>query len=249
MGRLSGKVALVTGGSRGIGRAIALRLAEEGADVCVNYHSDGSAAQETVQQLEAAGVRASAVRADVAIAEDVQRMVSAAAESLGPVQILVNNAGISADMLTMRLSEEDWDRVLDTDLKGAFLVTKAILRPMIRQRWGRIINIASVVGFVGNAGQASYAAAKAGLIGFSKSVAREVATRNITVNVVAPGLIDTDMTDRLTDEIRTWMLDQVPMGKPGRVEDVASAVAFLASDDASYMTGQTLKVDGGMVML
>jgi 3-oxoacyl-[acyl-carrier protein] reductase len=249
MGRLSGKVALVTGGSRGIGRAIALKLAEEGADVCINYRSDGSAAQDTVQQLEAAGVRATAVQADVGIAEEVQRMVSAASDTLGPVQILVNNAGISADMLTMRLSEEDWDRVLDTDLKGAFLVTKAILRPMIRQRWGRIINIASVVGFVGNAGQASYAAAKAGLIGFSKSVAREVATRNITVNVVAPGLIDTDMTDRLTDEIRTWMLDQVPMGKPGKSEDVAAAVAFLASDDASYMTGQTLKVDGGMVML
>jgi 3-oxoacyl-[acyl-carrier protein] reductase len=249
MGRLSGKIALVTGGSRGIGRAIALRLAEEGADVSVNYRSDGSAAQDTVRQLESAGVRAVAVQADVGIADDVQRMVSTTSESLGPIQILVNNAGISADMLTMRLSEEDWDRVLDTDLKGAFLVTKAILRPMIRQRWGRIINIASVVGFVGNAGQSSYAAAKAGLIGFSKSVAREVATRNITVNVVAPGLIDTDMTDRLTDEIRTWMLDQVPMGKPGRAEDVASAVAFLASDDASYMTGQTLKVDGGMVML
>lgn len=249
MGRLSGKVALVTGGSRGIGRAIALRLAEEGADVSVNYRSDGSAARDTVRQLESAGVRAVAVQADVGVADDVQRMVSTTSESLGPIQILVNNAGISADMLTMRLSEEDWDRVLDTDLKGAFLVTKAILRPMIRQRWGRIINIASVVGFVGNAGQASYAAAKAGLIGFSKSVAREVATRNITVNVVAPGLIDTDMTDRLTDEIRTWMLDQVPMGKPGRAEDVASAVAFLASDDASYMTGQTLKVDGGMVML
>src|SRR5947209_2703334 len=249
MGRLTGKVAFVTGGSRGIGRAISLRLAGEGADIAVNYRSNESAAKDTVRDLQDLGVHAVAVPGDVGQASDVQQMMASATQSLGAPAILVNNAGISADMLTMRLTEEDWDRVLDTDLKGAFLTTKAVLRPMIRQRWGRIINIASVVGFVGNAGQASYAAAKAGLIGFSKSVAREVATRNITVNVVAPGLIDTDMTEQLSDDIRNWMLSQVPMGKPGTAEDVASAVAFLASDDASYMTGQTIKVDGGMVML
>lgn len=249
MGRLDGKVALVTGGSRGIGRAISLRLAREGADVAVNFRSDEASAQSTCRAVEEAGVQSIAIQGDISVAEDATRVVAGSAESLGAIHILVNNAGVSADMLTMRLSEEDWDRVLDTDLKGAFLTTKAVLRPMIRQRWGRIINIASVVGFVGNAGQANYAAAKAGLIGFSKSVAREVATRNITVNVVAPGLIDTDMTEQLSSEIRDWMLNQVPMGKPGMPEDVASAVAFLASDDAAYMTGQTLKVDGGMVML
>jgi 3-oxoacyl-[acyl-carrier protein] reductase len=248
MGSLAGKVALVTGGSRGIGRAIALRLAQDGASVCVNFRADERAARETVAQIESSGTSGFAVQGDVSVAVDAQQMVRDTMEALGAIHILVNNAGVSADMLTMRLSEEEWDRVLDTDLKGAFLTTKAALRPMIRQRWGRIINIASVVGFTGNAGQSSYAAAKAGLIGFTKSVAREVATRSITVNVVAPGLIDTDMTENLSDEIRNWMLNQVPMAKPGRPEDVAAAVAFLAGPDAAYMTGQTLKVDGGMVM-
>jgi 3-oxoacyl-[acyl-carrier protein] reductase len=249
MGRLEAKSALVTGSSRGIGRAIAVRLAEEGASVAVNYRSDEAGAAETLRAVESAGSTGVIVQGDVGIAADVQRMVTAATDSFGSIQILVNNAGVSADMLTMRLSEEDWDRVLDTDLKGAFLTTKAVLRPMLRQRWGRIINVASVVAFTGNAGQASYAAAKAGLVGFTKSVAREVATRNITANVVAPGLIETDMTDHLSDEIRNWMLAQVPMGRPGKPEDVAAAVAYLASDEAAYMTGQTIKVDGGMVML
>jgi 3-oxoacyl-[acyl-carrier protein] reductase len=249
VGRFSGRVALVTGASRGIGRAIALRLASEGADIAVNYRTDVEAASEAGRAMEAFGGRCTLVQGDVGLAADAAGMVASCIAELGAIHILVNNAGVSADMLTMRLSEEDWDRVLDTDLKGAFLTTKAALRPMIRQRWGRIINIASVVAYTGNAGQASYASAKAGLIGLSKSVAREVATRGITVNVVAPGLVDTDMTDRLSEEIRTWMLDQVPMGRPGTVEDVAAAVAFLASDDAAYMTGQTIKVDGGMVML
>lgn len=248
MGRFNGRVALVTGASRGIGRAIAVRLASEGADVAVNYRSDRQSAEETAEAVRAAGTRCVLAAGDVGRAEDAAGIVGACVAELGGIHILVNNAGVSADMLTMRLSEEDWDRVLDTDLKGAFLVTKAALRPMMRQRWGRIINIASVVAYTGNAGQASYASAKAGLIGLSKSVAREVATRNITVNVVAPGLVDTDMTDALAEEIRTWMLNQVPMGRPGSVDDVAGAVAFLASDDAAYMTGQTLKVDGGMVM-
>jgi 3-oxoacyl-[acyl-carrier protein] reductase len=248
VGRFSGRVALVTGASRGIGRAIALRFASEGADIAVNYRTDAEAAAEVAHAIEGVGARCTLVQGDIALAADAAGMVATCIGQLGGIHVLVNNAGVSADMLTMRLSEEDWDRVLDTDLKGAFLTTKAALRPMIRQRWGRIINIASVVAYTGNAGQASYASAKAGLIGLSKSVAREVATRGITVNVVAPGLVDTDMTDRLTDEIRTWMLDQVPMGRPGTVGDVAAAVAFLASDDAAYITGQTIKVDGGMVM-
>jgi 3-oxoacyl-[acyl-carrier protein] reductase len=248
VGRFSGRVALVTGASRGIGRAIALRLASEGADIAVNYRNDLDSATETGRAIEAAGVRYSLVRGDVGRADEAVAIVATCISELGGVHILVNNAGVSADMLTMRLSEEDWDRVLDTDLKGAFLTTKAALRPMIRQRWGRIINIASVVAYTGNAGQSSYASAKAGLIGLTKSVAREVATRGITVNVVAPGLVDTDMTDKLSDEVRTWMLNQVPMGRPGTVEDVAGAVAFLVSEDASYITGQTIKVDGGMVM-
>ncbi|HCG02490.1 MAG TPA: 3-oxoacyl-[acyl-carrier-protein] reductase [Chloroflexi bacterium] len=249
MGHLSDKVALVTGGSRGIGRAIAIRLATEGADVAVNYRTDEVSARAAVEAIEATGRRGFAVQGDVSVAEDAQRMVTETIASLGAIHILVNNAGVSADMLTMRLSEADWDRVLDTDLKGAFLTTKAAMRPMLRQHWGRIINISSVVGYTGNAGQASYASAKAGLMGFTKSVAREVATRSITANVVAPGLIDTDMTERLSEEIRNWMLAQVPMGKSGTPEDVAAAVAFLASDDAAYMTGQTIKVDGGMVMV
>lgn len=249
MGRFHGKVAVVTGASRGIGRAIARRLAAEGAAVAINYRSDEQGAGETVRLIEHAGGRAAAVAGDVGVADEAAAIVTTAARELGGIHILVNNAGVSADMLTMRLSEEDWDRVLDTDLKGAFLTTKAALRPMLRQRWGRIINVASVVAYTGNVGQANYAAAKAGLVGLTKSVAREVATRGITANAVAPGLIQTDMTEALSEEVRNWMLSQIPMGIPGSVDDVAAAVAFLASDDAAYMTGQVLKIDGGMVML
>src|SRR5579872_1689558 len=217
MGRFDGKVALVTGASRGIGRGVARRLAAEGAAVAINYRSDSAAAEESLSEVEQLGSRGALVAGDVADAESAAHIVASTVAQPGGLHMLVNNAGVSADMLTMRLSEEDWDRVLDTDLKGAFLTTKAALRPMIRQRWGRIINIASVVAYTGNAGQSSYASAKAGLVGLTKSVAREVATRGITVNVVAPGLVDTDMTDNLSDEIRTWMLDQVPMGRPGTV--------------------------------
>jgi 3-oxoacyl-[acyl-carrier protein] reductase len=249
MGRLDGKVALVTGASRGIGRGIAQRLAAEGAAVAVNYRSDEQGARETARAVAAAGARCATVAGDVSIAADAANVVNATVNELGGIHILVNNAGISVDQLTVRLSEQDWDRVLDTDLKGAFLTTKAALRPLMRQRWGRIISIASVVAYTGNAGQSSYAAAKAGLVGLMKSVAREVATRGITANVVAPGLIETAMTQALSPEIRQWMLDQVPMGRPGTVDDVAAMVAFLAGDEASYITGQVMKVDGGMVMV
>jgi 3-oxoacyl-[acyl-carrier protein] reductase len=249
MGRYSGKVALVTGGSRGIGRGIAERLAQEGASVAINYRTDEEAARETLRAVEDAGGSGLIVQGDVSVSEQAADLVATTTRELGALHILVNNAGVSADMLTMRLTEEAWDRVLDTDLKGAFLTIKAALRPMVRQRWGRIISISSVVAYTGNVGQASYAAAKAGLLGLTKSVAREVATRGITANVVAPGLISTAMTDALPDEIRSWMLSQVPMGRPGSVEDVASAVAFLGSEEAGYLTGQVIKVDGGMVMI
>jgi 3-oxoacyl-[acyl-carrier protein] reductase len=249
MGSLEGKVALVTGGARGIGKAIALRLAADGAALAINYRTSEAEACALVDEIAASGGAALSIRGDVGLADDAASMVATAVKELGALHVLVNNAGVSADMLTMRLSEEEWDRVLDTDLKGAFLTTKAALRPMLRQRWGRIINIASVVAFTGNAGQASYAAAKAGLLGLTKSVAREVATRGITANVVAPGLIETDMTGSLSAEVRSWMLDQVPMGYAGNPQDVAAAVSFLAGDDASYITGQVMRVDGGMVML
>jgi 3-oxoacyl-[acyl-carrier protein] reductase len=248
MGRFDGKVALVTGGSRGIGRAIARRLALDGALVSINYRSDRESADAAVREIESRGGRAIAVGGDVSVAAEVAELLAVTTAQLGGLHILVNNAGVTADALTVRLSEQDWDRVLDTDLKAAFLTTKAALRPMMRQRWGRVINIASVVAYTGNAGQASYAAAKAGLVGLTKSVAREVATRGITANVVAPGLIETQLTQELSDEIRQWMLDQIPMDRPGSVDDVAAAVAFLAGDEASYITGQVLKVDGGMVM-
>lgn len=239
----------MTGGSRGIGRGIAVRLASEGAAVAVNFRTDEPAASQTVASIIAAGGRAIAIQGDVGVPEQAVELVTSSVRDLGGIHILINNAGVSADMLTVRLSEEDWDRVLDTNLKGAFLTSKAALRPMMRQRWGRIINIASVSAFTGNAGQASYAAAKAGMVGLTKSVAREVATRGITANVVAPGLVDTEMTETLNQDIREWMMSQIPMARVGTVEDVSAAVAFLASDDAAYITGQVLKVDGGMVMM
>jgi 3-oxoacyl-[acyl-carrier protein] reductase len=245
---LEGKVALVTGASRGIGRAIAIELAKNGADVVVNYAGNEAAALEVVAAIEALGRSATAVKCNVASSAEVEAMVSGAIERFGKVDILVNNAGITRDNLLMRMKEEEFDEVIDTNLKGVFNCIKAVTRPMMKQRSGRIVNISSVVGALGNPGQANYVAAKAGVIGLTKSVARELASRNITVNCVAPGFIETDMTDKLTPELKEAMLKQIPLAALGQPEQIAKAVRFLASDESSYMTGQTLHVDGGMYM-
>ncbi len=248
MGDLSGKVAIVTGASRGIGRAIALELARRGAAVVVNYHTNEAAAQEVVAEIERAGGRALAVQADVSQAEEAKRLVDTATEVFGQVDILVNNAGVTRDTLLLRMSEEDWDVVLNTNLKGAFHCIKAAARTMVRRRFGRIINITSVAGLAGNVGQANYCAAKAGLIGLTKAVAKELGPRNITVNAVAPGFVETDMTVNLPQDLKDTAIRMTPLGRAGTPEDIAKAVAFLASDEAAFITGQVLSVDGGMVM-
>ncbi|MDQ3856485.1 MAG: 3-oxoacyl-[acyl-carrier-protein] reductase [Chloroflexota bacterium] len=245
---LEGKVALVTGASRGIGRACALRLASLGARVVVNYNRSAEAANQVVAEVSSAGGDAIAIEGDVATLEGAESAVKAATDTWGRLDILVNNAGITRDMLLMRLSEEDWDAVLDTNLKGAYRCSKLAVRPMLRNRWGRIINISSVVGITGNAGQANYAAAKAGLLGLTRSLARELGSKGVTVNAVAPGYIETDIVARLPDSIKQAVLQQIPAGRYGQPEDVAEAVTFLASDRAAYINGQTLNVDGGMVM-
>ena len=245
---LDGKTALVTGASRGIGRAIAIRLASEGAAVAIKYAGNVKAAEEVKAVIEAAGGRAMLVQADVADSTAVDAMIKAVIEAFGQIDILVNNAGITRDGLLMRMKEEDWDAVINTNLKGIFHCTKAVSKLMMKKRYGRIVNMASVVGLIGNAGQSNYAAAKAGVIGFSKSMARELASRGITVNMVAPGFIDTDMTAVLPDKVREAMVADIPLGKIGTPENVADAVVFLVSDQASYITGQTINVDGGMVM-
>ncbi|GCD83384.1 3-oxoacyl-[acyl-carrier-protein] reductase FabG [Parageobacillus thermoglucosidasius] len=245
---LQGKVALVTGASRGIGRAIALELARQGAKIAVNYAGSEAKANEVVGEIKNMGGEAFAIQADVADAQAVEQMIKTVLERFERIDILVNNAGITRDNLLMRMKEEEWDDVIDINLKGVFNCTKAVTRPMMKQRYGRIVNIASVVGVMGNPGQANYVAAKAGVIGLTKTAARELASRNITVNAVAPGFITTDMTERLSEEIKSEMLKQIPLARFGEPEDVAKVVAFLVSDAASYMTGQTLHVDGGMIM-
>ncbi len=245
---LKGKSALVTGASRGIGRAIAIALAEAGADVVVNYAGSEAAAAETAKAVEALGRKAVLAKADVGQSSEAEALVKTALDTFGKLDILVNNAGITRDNLLMRMKEEEFDQVIETNLKGVYNCLKAVTRPMMKQRTGTIINISSVVGVLGNAGQANYVAAKAGVIGLTKSAARELASRGITVNCVAPGFIETDMTDKLTDEMKSSMLGQIPLAKLGQPEDIARVVTFLAGDGASYMTGQTIHVDGGMVM-
>jgi 3-oxoacyl-[acyl-carrier protein] reductase len=245
---LKGKIALVTGGSRGIGRAIATTLAGAGATVVINYKGNQSAADEVVRTVEAAEGQAIAVQADISKPDEVERLFKTTLDRYGKIDILVNNAGITRDTLLLRMKEEDFDAVLDTNLRGVYLCTKAALRPMTKARSGRIINITSVVGLMGNAGQSNYAAAKAGIIGFTKSTAREMASRNITINAVAPGYVETELTGVLSEQIRTAILENIPLGRLGTPQDVANVVCFLASDQAAYITGQTLTVDGGMVM-
>lgn len=245
---LNGKIAVVTGGSRGIGRAICQRLSALGALVFVNYVSNPAAAEETVQSIRNAGGKGEAIQFNVAVAGEIEAAFKKILEAHGRVDILVNNAGITRDGLLMKMKDEQWDEVLNTNLKGVFLCTKAVSRAMMKQRWGRIINITSVIGFAGNAGQANYAAAKAGIVGFTKSVAKELASRGITVNGVAPGYIVTDMTRDLSEEVTNTIKGEIPMGVLGEAEDIAGAVAYLASDDARYVTGQFIHVNGGMFM-
>ena len=245
---LTGKVALVTGASRGIGQATAIDLAKAGADVVVNFIGNEAVAQETVEKIEALGRKAIKIKADVGNAEDVQAMVDEAVVAFGHIDILVNNAGITRDGLLIRMKDSDWDDVLNINLKGVYLVTKAVAKLMVKQRAGRIINMTSVSGVTGNVGQANYAAAKAGVIGFTKTCAKELAARGITVNAIAPGFIETAMTDVLPEKIKEGIAGTIPFGRMGQPEEIANVVTFLASDFASYITGQVLNVDGGMVM-
>ncbi|PAD36972.1 3-oxoacyl-[acyl-carrier-protein] reductase [Terribacillus saccharophilus] len=245
---LSGKAALVTGASRGIGREIALELARNGVNVAVNYSGSKEKAEAVAEEIRALGQESVVIQANVAEEESVKDMVKQTIEAFGSLDILVNNAGITRDNLLMRMKEEDFDAVIQTNLKGVFLCTKAVTRQMMKQKAGRIINVASIVGVSGNPGQANYVAAKAGVIGLTKTAAKELAARNVLVNAVAPGFITTDMTDEMTDEQKQAMQSMIPLGKPGKPEDVARVVRFLASEDSNYITGQTIHIDGGMVM-
>jgi 3-oxoacyl-[acyl-carrier protein] reductase len=245
---LKGKCAVVTGAGRGIGRAVALKLAELGADVVINYRSSESEAEELSKEIEKLGSRVLMVKADVSIYGEAELLVNKAVETFGKIDIMVNNAGITKDGLLLRMKESDFDKVIEVNLKGTFNCVKHVSGVMLKQKFGRIINISSVIGLVGNAGQANYAASKAGIIGFTKSVAKELGSRGITVNAVAPGFIQTDMTEVLSDKVKTSMMDSIPLKRLGTAEDVANMVAFLASDLSSYVTGQVLNVDGGMVM-
>ncbi|MFI3168711.1 MAG: 3-oxoacyl-[acyl-carrier-protein] reductase [Faecalibacterium sp.] len=242
------RVAVITGGSRGIGRAVSVTLAREGYSVCVNFAGNRTAAEETIALCKAAGVEAIAIQADISNAAQCEGLIQQVMETFGRIDVLVNNAGITRDGLLMRMREADFEAVLDTNLKGAFLATKQVTRIMMKQRYGRIINMSSVVGLRGNMGQSNYAASKAGLIGFSKSMAKELASRGITVNVVAPGLISTDMTDAMPEQARQTSIASIPMKQAGSAEDVAHAVAFFAAPESGYITGQVLCVDGGMAV-
>jgi 3-oxoacyl-[acyl-carrier protein] reductase len=244
---LDGKVALVTGGGRGIGQAVAVALAGAGADVCVAVSRDVSAAEAVAEEVRGKGRRALAQQADVSQSDQAEALVARTVEELGRIDLLVNNAGITRDGLIMRMSDEDWDAVLNVNLKGTFHCTRAALKRMVRQRSGRIVNITSVMGITGNAGQANYAASKAGVIGLTRSTAKEVGSRGITCNAVAPGWIQTRMTEGLSEEITTQVLKQIPLGRLGEPEDVAGLVLFLCSDAASYITGQVIVVDGGLI--
>lgn len=246
--QLKGKTAIVTGGARGIGRAIALTLAKAGANIVINYTSSSKAAEEVVQEAEKLGVSALALKADVSKNDEIENLVNEVLNKFGRIDILVNNAGITRDNLLIRMSEEEFQDVIEINLKGAFICTKHVSKVMIKQRAGKIINIASVVGVMGNAGQSNYAASKAGLIGFTKSVAKELAKRNINVNAVAPGYIETDMTASLPEKVREEFMNNIPMGRAGAPLDVANVVLFLASEYSDYITGQVINIDGGMVM-
>lgn len=243
---LKGKNAIVTGASRGIGRAIALKLAELGANVVVNYRSSVNSVEEVVKAIEEKGVKALAVQGDVSNFEDAKKIIDETAANLGSIDILVNNAGITKDTLLMRMKEEDFDKVIEVNLKGVFNCTKHVVPIMMKQRSGRIINISSVVGLSGNAGQANYAAAKAGIIGFTKSIAKEIASRGVTVNAIAPGYIQTDMTEVLSDKVKEEIKNNIPLKRLGTPEDIAGVVGFLSSNIAEYITGQVISVDGGM---
>ncbi|MBU5311510.1 3-oxoacyl-[acyl-carrier-protein] reductase [Tissierella carlieri] len=245
---LNNKVALITGGSRGIGKEIALELAKNGVNIAITYANNLQKAKEVLDDIKSYEVKAVAIKANVSVEEDVLQMIKTIEDELGTIDILVNNAGVTKDNLIIRMKEEDWDEVIDVNLKGTFLCTKAVSRIMMKKKYGKIINITSVVGIMGNAGQGNYSASKAGVIGFTKSMARELASRGIRVNAIAPGFIETDMTDVLKDEIKEAMLKSIPLNSFGNPKDIANLVVFLASEKSDYITGQVINVDGGMLM-